>query len=73
MFDTEALYKKNYEDTLAHLEYQKERPDFDREDVAQALEALYIYEGQDWDGRGELKEAEISSSIAAYEAFLSQN
>ncbi|MDC7224611.1 MAG: hypothetical protein PQJ60_12780 [Spirochaetales bacterium] len=73
MFDTDTLYKKNYENTLAHLEYQKTTPAYNREDIQKELEALYIYAGHDWDGRGELKEAEISSSIAAYEAFLSQN
>jgi hypothetical protein len=72
MFDTQMLYERNYKQTLAHLEAQKNSSSWDLEDIKKELEALYIYEGQAWSGRGELKEAEIGSSIAAYEAFLSQ-
>ncbi len=73
MFDTDTFYNSNYEKTLAHLEEQKKRVNFCREDIEKELEALYIYEGQNWDGRGEIKDAEISSSIAAYQVFLSRN
>jgi hypothetical protein len=73
MFDTDTIYEKNYEVTLAHLEHQKNSSSYDRMDIEKELEALYIYEGQNWDGRGELKEAEIASAIAAYEVFLNRN
>ncbi|MBN2627476.1 MAG: hypothetical protein JXA95_12485 [Spirochaetales bacterium] len=73
MFDTDTFYNSNYEKTLAHLEQQKKTPSYSREDIEKELEALYIYEGQAWSGRGEIKDAEISSSIAAYQVFLSRN
>lgn len=72
MFDTTLLYEKNYEKTLAHLENQAKGEAFNLEDIKKELEALYVYEGQDWTGRGELKEAEIASTIAAYQSFLSR-
>lgn len=70
MFDTDTLYNLNFEKTLTNLESQKESSIFDINDVEKALEALYVYEGLDMDGRGELKEAEIASSIAAYQVFI---
>ena len=71
MFDIQILYDKNYEMTLTNLEGQSKLPSFMLEDIRKELEALYVYAGHDMEGRGELKEAEIASSIAAYEAFLS--
>ena len=72
MFDLDTIYNSIYERTLAHLENQSQMPSFDIINIEKELEALYIYEGQDWGGRGEVKEIEISATIAAYQVFLNE-
>jgi len=39
-------------------------------DIEGELHHLTIYEGQDWVGRGELKNNEIQGQIYAYIAFI---
>ena len=71
MFDTDTIYNDIYEKTLTHLENQKMMSSFNIIDIEKELEALYIYEGHSW--RGELKDAEISATIAAYQVFIKRN
>lgn len=66
----DKIFDQNFDDTLFQLTTRSEAPDFAIEDVNEELHHLYIYEGQDWGGRGELKQAEISGMILAYQAFL---
>ncbi len=40
------------------------------EDIEGQLKALYIREGQNVDGRGQLGDIVMSATIAAYEAFI---
>lgn len=71
--NTEAgqhTFDENFERTLARLRAESEKPGFDVATVEGELSALYVYEGQDWTGRGELKHAEIKGSILAYQTFL---
>lgn len=71
--DTSAeqhIFDENYERTLRHLQDDSQRPDFSLARVEGELDALYIYEGQDWGGRGEPKHAEIAGNILAYQVFL---
>ncbi len=68
----EIVFDENYEKTMAKLTASAERPDFSLETVKNELNALYIYEGQDWAGRGELKQSEIAGAILAYQVFLNK-
>ena len=63
-------FDENYERTLHRLQAASERPDFSLETIRGELDALCVYEGHDWIGRGELKRAEIEGSILAYQIFL---
>ncbi len=66
----EKIFNQEYERTLGMLKQRSEAQGFDLETVKQELSYLEIYEGQDWTGRGELKHAEISAQILAYQVFI---
>jgi hypothetical protein len=66
----EDIFDFNYEKTRQKLEKKYESPDFSVDSVKNELEALYIFEGQDWTGRGAVKQAEIEGAILAYQVFL---
>lgn len=60
-----------FESTLAGLEnHRKADPTFDIGEVKSTLRHLYVAEGNDWLGRGELGDIVYSSQIAAYEHFI---
>jgi hypothetical protein len=62
-----------FETTLRGLERRRVADlDFTISDAESALEHLYILEGNDWLGRGELGDIVTSSTIAAYEHFIAQ-
>jgi len=42
------------------------------EDLSGILETLYLSDGSDWIGRGELQDVILSATIAAYECFISE-
>ncbi|HPZ15819.1 MAG TPA: hypothetical protein PLX25_04070 [Sphaerochaeta sp.] len=59
-----------YEDTLAFLEARQEADALSLIDLEGELYHLTVYEGQDWGGRGVLKNAEIQGQISAYIAVI---
>ena len=62
-----------FETTLRGLERRKAKDSvFTISDAESALEHLYILEGNNWQGRGELGDIVTSSTIAAYEHFIAQ-
>ncbi len=69
----EETYSISYQTTMEALERKAGRSSFDKNEIENELAALYNYEGLGWTGRGMVKDAEISSAIAAYEAFLKRN
>jgi hypothetical protein len=72
--DTEQkIFDDAYENTLAALQAAALQPDFTLQTVRNELAALYKYEGLDWTGRGDIKQAEISGSILAYQVFLKRS
>ena len=42
------------------------------EDIEGVLQHLYIMEGSDWYGRGEVLDTAMAATIAAYEHFIVQ-
>jgi len=42
------------------------------EDLTGILETLYLSDGSDWIGRGDLQDIILSATIAAYEYFISE-
>ncbi|MBN1968377.1 MAG: hypothetical protein JXR48_16355 [Candidatus Delongbacteria bacterium] len=60
-----------YDQAFANVQFRKENdPHFDKHELEELLETQYIFQGQGHNGRGELKELEISATIAAYEEAL---
>ena len=59
-----------YELQLNLLSLRSKSPNFNIEDIEQEYHHLLIYQGQDWGGRGEIKNAEIQGHVYAYQIFL---
>ncbi len=59
-----------YDIMLNHLEIRKNLPSFSIEEIESELHHLLIYQGQDWVGRGEIKNAEIQGHVYAYQIFI---
>lgn len=58
---------------LQSLERQRRTDSsFTIEDAKGVLSELYVQEGNDWTGRGEVQDIQLGASIAAYERFLSE-
>jgi NADPH-dependent glutamate synthase beta subunit-like oxidoreductase len=66
----QEVLDKEYDLMLKHLHFRAEQKNFSIEDIRQELEHLLIYQGQDWVGRGEIKNAEIQGQVYAYQVFL---
>ena len=62
-----------FESTVKGLENRRRvDSEFSLSDVKSALNHLYILEGNDWMGRGELGDIVSSATIAAYEHFQNE-
>jgi hypothetical protein len=59
-----------YQLMLDHLNFRSQSPTFSLEEIKMELTHLLVYQGQDWGGRGALKNAEIQAHIYAYEIFI---
>lgn len=67
----ERKFDQVYRACLESLRRQRRiDPSFTPESVRGVLEHLYIQDGNDWTGRGEVQDIQIEASIAAYERFL---
>ncbi|MCL2130027.1 MAG: hypothetical protein FWH35_06725 [Treponema sp.] len=42
------------------------------EDIERVLSNLYIMDGADWGGRGEVQDINMAATIAAYEHFIAE-
>ena len=69
----ETSYQENYEKELRGLRRRLESdPSCSINDLQGTLKNLYILEGSDWLGRGELQRITLSATIAAYEAIIEE-
>jgi len=69
----EKAYDDAYSETLASLERKRaEDPGFSADDARGVLKHLYIQDGNDWVGRGELQDISIRATIDAYERFIAE-
>lgn len=66
----EQILDTEYELMLKQLNFRSEQKNFNIEDIIMELEHLLVYQGQDWVGRGEIKNAEIQGQVYAYQVFL---
>lgn len=64
-------YREVFEGTLTGLQRRRSvDPNFAIEDAENQLSHLYILDGNDWLGRGELGDIVSQATIAAYELFI---
>ncbi len=69
----EQKYAEVFEGSLRALAARRElEPGFGFGDAQGILDHLYISEGNDWIGRGELGDIVMSATVAAYEYFISE-
>jgi hypothetical protein len=66
----ERVFHESYDRTLLYLENRHKMAPMSLIDLEGELHHLTVYEGQDWVGRGELKNSEIQGQIYAYIAFI---
>lgn len=67
----EAAYESSYEATMANLVRRRaEDAGFSPDKARGILRHLYIQDGNDWGGRGELQDLQLQAMIAAHEAFI---
>lgn len=59
-----------YETMLDQLTMRSEFSNFTINEIESELHHLLIYQGQDWVGRGEIKNAEIQGHVYAYQIFI---
>ena len=66
-------YKETFEGELRGLERRRATdPHCTVEDIEGTLKHLYIMDGADWIGRGDVQDITMAATIAAYEHFVAQ-
>ena len=69
----EALYTKTFDQEIRGLERRREAdPHCTAADLWGILQGLYVMDGADWLGRGEVQDITMAATMAAYERFLAQ-
>ena len=68
----QTAYDDTYSQTLKSLERRRaEDPSFTVEAARGQLKHLYIQDGNDWVGRGELQDIVMQATLDAYEHYVS--
>ena len=66
-------YRETFEEETRGLARRREAdPACKVEDIEAILKALYIMDGADWGGRGDVQDTVMAATIAAYERFIAQ-
>jgi hypothetical protein len=69
----EIKYTEVFEEELRGLERRRESdPHCTVGDIEGLLQHLYIMDGADWYGRGDVQDIIMAATIAAYEHFIAQ-
>ena len=69
----EDTYKETYESEIRGLRKRLAAdPACTAEDLEGTLKSLYIMDGSDWQGRGEVQSINLSAAIAAYEEIIGE-
>jgi hypothetical protein len=69
----QRVYDEVFDTLCRQIEKQRqEDPRFSLDDLEGLLESQYIYQGNDWVGRGRLADLRTSATIAAYEHCLAE-
>ncbi|MDR0473675.1 MAG: hypothetical protein LBH43_08425 [Treponema sp.] len=69
----ETAYRDTYEKEIVGLRRRLAAdPSCTTVDIEGILKSLYIMDGSDWLGRGELQSINLSATIAAYETIIEE-
>jgi hypothetical protein len=69
----ETTYKETYEKEIRGLRRRlASDPSCTAEDLEGILKSLYIMDGSDWQGRGEVQSINLAAAIAAYEEIIGE-
>jgi hypothetical protein len=69
----ETKYADTFDEELRGLERRRAaQPGCTVEDIEGILKHLYIMDGADWGGRGDVQDTVMAATIAAYEHFIAQ-
>jgi hypothetical protein len=69
----EVKYQNTLEEELRGLRRRRESdPGCTVEDLEGILKHLYVMDGADWYGRGEVQDIIMAATIAAYERFIAE-
>jgi len=66
-------YTETFEEVTRGLDRRKKTDTGCKiEDLEGTLKSLYIMDGSDWGGRGDVQDTVMAATIAAYEQFIEQ-
>ena len=69
----DVKYQDVFEKELRGLQRRRNSdPDCKVEDIEAVLQNLYIMDGADWQGRGDVQDIFMAATIAAYEHFIAE-
>ena len=69
----DVKYTEVFEQELRGLERRRQSDSSCTvEDIERVLQSLYIMDGADWYGRGDVQDITMAATIAAYEHFIAQ-
>jgi hypothetical protein len=68
----ETTYRETYDKELVGIRRRMGSSSCTLEDLQGTLKHLYIMEGQDWLGRGEVQSLTLAATIAAHEAAIEE-
>ena len=69
----DTLYTKTFDQEVRGLERRREaEPGCTAADVEGILQGLYVMDGADWLGRGEVQDITMAATIAAYEHIIAE-
>lgn len=66
-------YQEVFTEELTGLERRREHdPKCTIDDISGILKSLYLMDGNDWLGRGQVQDVTLAATIAAYEHFIAE-
>ena len=69
----EQLFDETFENVCGDMKRRRDKdPRFTKEEMEGLLKALRIHHGNDWEGRGEIRDIINEATIAACELVLSE-
>lgn len=67
----DKVYDETFDSVYAQMTLKKNTdPEFTKSQLDELIRHMYCNQGNDWEGRGEIKDIILSATIAACEVFL---